>query len=144
MTFEDFKKGEEIVPSQEYKDTSVSGKKSINEDFVNLLLFQAQLKIMHWGTESYAEHKAYGDIYESVDGGLDTLVESYQGYNERIDFGGPFQFIRFKDVDHNSWLNSILECLNSLRNEFSESDLQNLTDELIADVSKLKYLLTLK
>ena len=144
MTFEDFKKGAEIVPSQEYKDTTVSGKKSINEHFVNLLLFQAQLKIMHWGTESYAEHKAYGDTYESVDEGLDTLVESYQGYHERIDFGGPFQFISFKDVDTNSWLNSMLECLTSLRDGFPETDLQNLTDELIAGVSKLKYLLTLK
>ena len=144
MTFEDFKKGAVEVSSQEYKDTSVSGKKSIDENFVNLLLFQAQIKIMHWGTGSYAEHKAYGDTYESVDEGLDNLVESYQGYHGRIDFGGPFQFISFNDVDPDSWLDTMIGCLNSLREEFTESDLQNLTDELISDVSKLKYLLTLK
>jgi len=111
---------------------------------VNLLGFQAQLKIMHWGTESYAEHNAYGMTYESIDDGLDALVESYQGYHGRLDFGTGCDFISFKDVEVNSWLGSMLECLNSLRQEFSESDLQNLTDELIASVSKLKYLLSLK
>jgi hypothetical protein len=103
-----------------------------------------QLKIMHWGTESYAQHNAYGATYESVDSGLDALVESYQGYHGRIDFGCSCDLPSFKDVECESWLDSILECLNSLRCELKESDLQNMSDELIASVSKLKYLLTLR
>ena len=37
-----------------------------------------------------------------------------------------------------------MECLNTLRENSKESDLQNMIDELIAGVSKLMYLLTLK
>ena len=117
---------------------------SIDDHFVNLLKFQMQLKVMHWGTESYAEHNAYGSTYESVDGGLDALVESYQGYNGRIDFGCSCDLISFSKVQPNEWLDSMLECLNTLRGELKESDLQNMIVELIAAVSKLKYLLTLK
>lgn len=146
MTFDEFKdKGTELEMDLDMitRKTKSLGS-SVDEHFINLLLFQSQLKIMHWGTESYAEHNAFGSTYESIDGGLDALVESYQGYHGRIDFGNSCEFISFKDVECDSWLNSMLECLNSLRNELKESDLQNMVDELIAAVSKLKYLLTLK
>lgn len=142
MTFEEFKdKGEEETP--ELSMTKSLGS-TIDDHFVNLLFFQTQLKIMHWGTESYAEHNAYGITYESIDEGLDALVESYQGYNRRIDFGSSCDFISFNKVQPNEWLNSMLDCLNELREEIKESDLQNMIDELISSVSKLKYLLTLK
>lgn len=146
MTFDEFKdKGTELEMDLDIvsRKTKSLGS-SIDEHFVNLLLFQSQLKIMHWGTESYAEHNAFGSTYGSIDDGLDSLVESYQGYHGRIDFGNSCEFISFKDVECESWLNSMLECLNSLRAELKESDLQNMIDELIAAISKLKYLLTLK
>jgi DNA-binding ferritin-like protein len=146
MTFDEFKdKGTELEMDLDIvsRKTKSLGS-SIDEHFVNLLLFQSQLKIMHWGTESYAQHKAYMKAYDSIDEGLDALVESYQGYHGRIDFGNNCEFISFSDVECESWLNSMLECLNSLRSELKESDLQNMIDELIAAVSKLKYLLTLK
>lgn len=117
---------------------------SIDDHFVNLLKFQMQLKVMHWGTESYAEHNAYGSTYGSIDEGLDALVESYQGYHGRIDFGCSCDLISFSKVQPNEWLDSMLVCLNTLRTELKESDLQNMIDELISAVSKLKYLLTLK
>jgi DNA-binding ferritin-like protein len=142
MTFDQFRHKE--VSTDDILLPSKSLVKSLDEHFVSLLVFQSQLKVMHWGTESYAEHNAYGSTYSDVDSGLDALVESYQGYHGRIDFGSNCDFISFKDVEVNSWLGSILECLNSLREELKESDLQNLTDEIIANVSKLKYLLTLK
>ncbi len=148
MTFDEFKeKGTELEMDLDMDMVSRKTKSlgsSVDEHFVNLLLFQSQLKIMHWGTESYAQHNAFGSTYESIDSGLDSLVESYQGYHGRIDFGNSCEFISFKDVECDSWLNSMLECLNSLREELKESDLQNMIDELIAAVSKLKYLLTLK
>lgn len=142
MTFDEFKQNGS--PIDDIIAHSKSLGKSLDEHFVSLLVFQAQLKIMHWGTGSYAEHNAYGLTYETVDNGLDALVESYQGYHGRLDFGSQCDFISFKDVEVNSWLGSMLECLTTLRTELKESDLQNLTDELIASVSKLKYLLSLK
>jgi len=148
MTFDEFKeKGTEL--EMDFEGDIVSRKtkslgSSIDDHFVSLLTFQIQLKVMHWGTESYAEHNAFGSTYESVDGALDALVESYQGYHGRIDFGCSCDIPSFKNVECESWLNSMLECLNSLRDDLKESDLQNMIDEIISSVSKLKYLLTLK
>jgi len=144
MTFDEFKdKGTSLEMDSLTIGTKALGS-NVDEHFINLLIFQMQLKVMHWGTESYAEHNSFGITYESIDEGLDELVESYQGYHGRIDFGGSCDIASFKDVECNSWLNSILDCLNTLRELLKESDLQNLIDELIASVSKLKYLLTLK
>jgi hypothetical protein len=143
MSFKDFRSGEGQPEIQNIEMTKSLGK-SLDEHFVSLLTFQAQLKIMHWGTGSFAQHEAYGKTYASVDAGLDALVESYQGYHGLIDFGSSCEFISFQNVEVNSWLGSMLECLNTMRGEFQESDLQNLTDELISGISKLKYLLTLK
>lgn len=138
MTFDDYKnRGEEIEMTR-------SLGKSLDDHFSTILAFQIQLKVMHWGTDSYAEHKAYDKTYKSIQEGMDTLVESYQGYNGRIDFGCSMDVISFSNVDQDSWLRSIFECLNSMRSEIEQSDLQNQIDELIASVSKLKYLLSLK
>ena len=142
MTFDDYRNDRSIPQTAELATPLLDN--HLDENFSNLLLFQAQLKIMHWGTDSYAEHNAYGSTYSDIDDGLDALVESYQGYHGRIDFGLACEFISFSKVEPNSWLNSMIVCLNNLRAELRESDLQNLTDELIASVSKLKYLLTLK
>ena len=147
MTFDEYK--EKVIDGVEGSEiTQLDGVKqlgsSLDEYFANILLFQTQLKIMHWGTESYSQHKAYMKTYDSISDLLDELVESYQGYHGRIDFGNNCEFISFSDVEPNSWLKSMLECLTTLRENFKESDLQNLIDELIASVSKLMYLLTLK
>lgn len=141
MTFDEYK--ENGIDPTELQGVKQLGS-SLDEHFINLLLFQAQLKIMHWGTESYSQHNAYGMTYDSVSDGLDALVESYQGYYGRIDFGNSCEFISFSDVEPNSWLKSMMECLTTLRENLKESDLQNMIDELISDVSKLMYLLTLK
>jgi len=166
MTFDEYKKnsGENSDPvdSQESKfltldqldkmdsDVDILSRKtkslesSIDEYFVTLMIFQMQLKVMHWGTESYSQHKAFMKTYDTVDGLLDDLIESYQGYHARIDFGCSCEIPSFSNVECDSWLNSITECLISLKNELQEGDLQNIVDEIMASVSKLKYLLTLK
>ena len=148
MTFDEFKeKGSELemdLGIEMLARKTKSLESSLDEHFVSLLIFQMQLKVMHWGTESYAQHNAFGTTYETIEEGLDALVESYQGYHGRIDFECSCDLPGFKNVECESWLDSILDCLNSLRGEFKESDLQNMADELIASVSKLKYLLTLK
>jgi hypothetical protein len=149
MTFEEYKeKNDNFVSDEMDIETNVNiiEDNDVNEIFSLLLNFQAQLKVMHWGTSSYAEHKAYQKTYESIDEGLDSLVESYQGYNSsnRISFGGTLTLINFDEVNVNDWLVGILELLNRLRGICDKTDLQNMVDELISSVSKLMYLLTLK
>ncbi len=42
---------------------------------VPLVQFQQQLRVFHWQTESYAQHKALGKAYEALDGLIDSFVE---------------------------------------------------------------------
>lgn len=143
-TFNEYKGINEMSYEISVERTEVGGEENINSHFVKLLMFQTQLKVMHWGTESFAEHNAYGSTYSSIDESLDALVESYQGYHGRIDFSSTCELTSYGTTDYCSLTDSALDCLNSLRSFLCESDLQNLTDEIIASVSKLKYLLTLK
>ena len=63
-----------------------------------LLTFQTELRLHHWGTKSYAAHKALGKLYENLDGLIDTFTEAYLGIEGResikdindIQLNGPF------------------------------------------------------
>ena len=59
---------------------------------------QGQLKVLHWQTESFAEHNAFGDIYEALEDKLDRLIEVYSGKYQRPKFGGVKQ-ISFADYE---------------------------------------------
>ena len=44
-----------------------------------LIQFQQQLRIFHWQTDSYAQHRAFGSAYEELDDLIDTFVETFMG-----------------------------------------------------------------
>ena len=44
-----------------------------------LVALQFDMKYLHWGTHSFAEHKAFGKIYDSLNESIDTIIESLQG-----------------------------------------------------------------
>ena len=60
------------------------------EELASILLHsQTQTHIFHLGVSgpgAYAAHKALQKYYESIDGVVDGLVESYQGKNGLIEF----------------------------------------------------------
>jgi len=124
------------------KDQDAGG--SLDDHFRKILEFQVQTKVFHWGTESFSEHKASCEIYDAVNLALDKLVEAYQGYVGRIKFAGQYTMIGYSDVDAFAWLNGIEEIVKKLRTEIEYSDIQNILDEIQAEISKFKYLLTLK
>jgi DNA-binding ferritin-like protein len=124
------------------KDQDAGG--SLDDHFRKILEFQVQTKVFHWGTESFSEHKASCEIYDAVNLALDKLVEAYQGYVGRIKFAGQYTMIGYSDVDAFAWLNGIEEIVKMLRTEIEYSDIQNILDEIQAEISKFKYLLTLK
>ena len=88
-----------------------------------LLNFQTELRLHHWGTKSYATHKALGKLYESLDGLIDTFTEAYIGIEGRdfiskidsLSLNGPSRTTPMKVVE------SLEEYLiNELPKEVSE------------------------
>ena len=70
----------------------IKKKKKMEKELLSTVLqIQAQLKVLHWQTESYAEHKAFCKIADSLDDRFDTLMEAYMGKYQRPKLGGVAQ-----------------------------------------------------
>lgn len=110
---------------------------------------QVQLRHLHWQTKSYAKHKAYGKVYEDMDGLIDDFAEICMGKHGRPEFKGGYT-IQGKDISEISvqeFVDETCEFLISLTSVYDpkeDSDLLNLRDEILGLFNKLKYLLTLK
>lgn len=120
-----------------------------SEIILTLEEIQVQMRHLHWQTQSYAQHKAFDFIFESLEDHIDRFVEVCMGKHGRPDFTGGYQLsgkdISELDIEH--FINQICEFLISfdmVYNDKQDSDLLNIRDEMLADFNKLKYLLTLK
>jgi len=109
-----------------------------------LIQLQVQLKIFHWQTFSYAQHESFGEVYESLSGLIDSFVETYQGIYGRFDFAGTqMSFANLGAVDFNAIIQENIDALTAWDRYFTNTDLLNIRDEILASLNKTKYLLTL-
>jgi DNA-binding ferritin-like protein len=111
-----------------------------------LLEIQNQLRIFHWQTPSYAQHKAFGKAYESLDALIDDFVEVFIGKYGKTKASIKYS-IELSNFD-DSYLvvvDSYISYLNELTSELKDvdTDLLNIRDEMLATLNRLKYLLTL-
>ena len=108
---------------------------------------QQQLRIFHWQSETYAQHKAFGETYEALDELIDDFVEVFTGK-----YGKPkakFTYsIELKNLDETfaTEIDDSIAFLLALSEHVdpSDTDLLNIRDEMLALFNKLKYLLNLK
>ena len=121
-----------------------------NAEVVKFLLeTQIQFKVLHWQTKSFSRHSAYGGIYDSLDDLIDKFVEVCMGKHGRPSFAGGYT-IEGKDIEElelTDFVNSVCEYLIGLSEDYDpkmDSDLLNIRDEILGEINKLKYLLTLK
>ena len=105
-----------------------------------------QIKLYHWQTKSFAEHKATDDLVGTLDANIDKFVESYMGrygrpYVKRtlpvknLTVSGVRAFIGNSD----EWMTNKLPRMLKK----TDSDLLNIRDEILADLNQVKYLFTL-
>jgi len=117
---------------------------------INLLKLQNQLRILHWQTESYAEHKAFNKAYDDLDGLIDELVEVYQGKRGRIKYDSPVELglVNYDEISIMDVLEQFQEYLEvtftAIVDPSKDTDLLNIRDAILGTINRLKYLLTLK
>ncbi len=120
---------------------------SLISDFIAV---HQQFRIFHWQTRSYSQHMAYGGIYSNLDNLIDNFMETFMGkYGVPVldDSEDAICFKNITEIDIEAFLEEVVQFLlsfNNLLNNNTDSDLVNLRDEMLAEVNKLKYLLTLK
>lgn len=119
-------------------------------NFVQVLLTTThQLHVYHWQTNSYAAHQAFGGAYDVLDGLMDQFVEVFMGKYGKVASKGGFklQLDNITDTKPEDFIDKVITFLmNDLPKEIkdTDTDLLNIRDEMVAELNKLKYLLTLQ
>jgi hypothetical protein len=116
---------------------------------VNTLVgIEQQLRILHWQTDSYAQHKAFGETYAALGDLIDAFMEGVMGKYGRFELqSNSVQIINMNELDLADFIDGSADFLSSLSaqlNPETDTDLLNIRDEMLSNISKLKYLLTLK
>jgi DNA-binding ferritin-like protein len=117
---------------------------------VNFLLsLQIQMKINHWQTKGLARHKAFGKFYDSLSDLIDTFVESAMGKYGRFTLDEEtktLQLSNLSELDMKGLVNTVRESFVQMSEQLdpSDTDLLNIRDEMLGELNKLSYLLTLE
>ena len=111
------------------------------------------IKLYHWKTMKYSEHKATDELYDDLNGKIDEFVEVLMGKDgKRINLSGK-KSIKLEDFNNLNYLKKYIEnakkylinMTNSKNIGSSEnSDLLNIRDEILGILNKFTYLLTLE
>lgn len=108
------------------------------------------VKLYHWKTKQYAEHKSTDELYGKLNEDIDKFVEVLLGKDgSRIT---TVKQIRVCDTIHTTQslrkkmekFKDFLMRLNDSLDAHKDSDLLNIRDEILADINQFLYLLTFR
>ena len=111
------------------------------------------VKLFHWRTFSYPEHRATDELYANLNSNIDTFVETLLGKK-----GGRVNLVKQKTLpllaieNINDFKKEIAQYKSFLinmskdseLNTSSNSDLMNIRDEILGNLNQFTYLLTFK
>lgn len=106
------------------------------------------VKLYHWKTYSYAQHKATDELYAKLNEHIDTFVEIMLGkdenrfslLNKRIDI---MDYSSKKDLKARVYaFRSFLTHMSKSLDSTQDSDLLNVRDEILGDINQFLYLMT--
>lgn len=116
-------------------------------EFLSIL---AQIKIFHWQTKSFSEHKALGELYDSLDELVDDFVEKFSGSKGRVPQAKELFSISAQNYSsHDGVMKFLDKIVGYLTDELpqyleeSDTDLLNIRDDMLGAVNHTKYLLGL-
>lgn len=120
-----------------------SNTKQITVYFMEMLMM---VKLFHWKTHSFATHKATDELYDSLNGHIDTFIEVLLGKTgARINLLDK-RSISLVDLNSQASLKARIEQFKRFLERLPDqgTDLMNIRDEILGDLNKFLYLLTFK
>ena len=120
-----------------------SNTKQITVYFMEMLMM---VKLFHWKTHSFATHKATDELYDSLNGHIDTFIEVLLGKTgSRINLLGK-KSVSLVDLNSQANLKARIEQFKRFLERLPDqgTDLMNIRDEILGDLNKFLYLLTFK
>lgn len=130
-------------------DTSTPNADELGRYFTRLLAIRDQAHIFHWQTESFAQHGAFGDFYAAFLTNVDAMVEMIMGLKGRPTFGEGASIVisDYSPENINRFFESAYPVFgNELKMICDSNTHEEIFDQarvIIAQIDKLKYLLTL-
>ena len=125
----------------------------IDEFVSNTMSFLNNIQVYHWQTQSYSEHEALGEYYETLTQLNDKLVESWQGnQNTRLRFSeGPYSIENYfskeetknKIAEFKEQVTTISGFVSELNETNQFDDIENILEEISEVNSRTLYLLSL-
>lgn len=109
-----------------------------------------QIKLYHWQTHSFAQHKATDDVISALDESIDNYVEVYMGKYGRPKVTGGSNIVRVQNMTEKTAVKFIKTCITYLEGPLIkrlkpvDTDLVNIRDEMLGELNKILYLFTLK
>lgn len=111
------------------------------------------VKLYHWKTTSYAQHKATDDLYANLNTNIDTFVEIMLGKTgSRVNLTGQksLPLLDYTNLDDfKKEVEKYKDFLINMNkdagiNITNNSDLLNVRDEILGNLNQFTYLLTFK
>jgi len=111
------------------------------------------VKLYHWKTSSYAQHKATDELYTNLNANIDTFVEvmlGKTGGRVNLTFVKTLPLLDYTNVaDFKREVSKYKQFLIDMNkdatlNITNNSDLLNIRDEILANLNQFTYLLTFK
>lgn len=111
------------------------------------------VKLYHWNTHVYSVHKATDKLYAGLNNHMDRFVEVLLGKHENIhkehvlDVGSIHMKLFRKHTDFLKWLEDFKKYLHHIDvifNHPEDSDMLSIRDEILVDLNKITYLLSLR
>ena len=105
------------------------------------------VKLYHWKTRSFAQHKATDELYEKLNGHVDTFVEVLLGKDESrikmvekrcelLDYSDSSDF-KTRIYEYREFLTDMNQYFDAKR----DTDLLNIRDEILGDINQFLYLI---
>ena len=121
-------------------------KNQIVKVFMDML---TMVKIYHWNTRSYAQHKATDELHERLSANVDTFIETLLGKQEdrfsHLSTTIPLATSKPKEFKRRIyWFRDYLVHLSQVFKSAEHSDLLNIRDEILGDLNQFLYLMSLK
>lgn len=107
------------------------------------------VKLFHWKTHSYAQHKATDALYENLNENIDKFIEVLLGKDKKritmmekkLDLIDPHNEREFKTkiYDYRDFLIN----MDKYFNKKGDSDLISIRDDILVDINQFLYLMSL-
>ena len=118
--------------------------KSGGDIVTHLLTIRNQIKLYHWQTKHFARHKATDDLTAALDLNIDAFVESYMGRYGRPNVSGSIKLHNFSESAAKAFVAKESKYLETMKLRKTDTDLLNLRDTILGDLTKSSYLFTLQ